>query len=448
MRRTAAGRIAPAALVVSSLALAVVLLFDASVPRELHIVLVLVACAAYVVMMHAEQRWGGLSIRLVAVTLGGSCVAAVIAFPRETGDLFWYAIYGRLVALYHANPYTHVPATFPHDPLLHITGNGWAHVPSVYGPVFTAYSALTAPLVGVAALPTRLSYQLLAAVALIVASWVVWRSTRSAGAVAFLGANPVMALYIVNGGHNDILVGLALLGALVLASRESDVAAGVVGGLGALVKITGVVGMVALVVATYVGRGRGAARRMAFAAFALVSAGYLLAGPAAFVAPLRTAGVAYSSASAWRALPIIGVGLPPPHLVLACLALLTLAVILGFATDTPGAVTASVTTLTLGAAYMLPGYVAWALPAASLDHRSRVSGVTAASGVLLVASYEVVRHPLAGLIGHALTDARAVVAPLAVVALLVVLVTAAFDRRSALRQRSVVGCDSGFLQRV
>ena len=173
--------IAPAGLVATTGTIASVLILDTALSRGVHALLVLSACAAYIVMTIAEPRWGGLSIRLVAITTVSSCVAAVAVFPRATGDLFWYAIYGRMVAVYRSNPYTHVPAAFPHDPLLRITGQGWAHVPSVYGPLFTAFSAAIAPVVGVASLPTRLTYQLVAAGALLVACAIVWRRTRSAG---------------------------------------------------------------------------------------------------------------------------------------------------------------------------------------------------------------------------------------------------------------------------
>src|SRR5262249_23558676 len=154
-------------------------------------------------------------------------------------------------------------------------------VDSVYGPLFTGVSALISRVVGAALLSTRLAYQLLAVVALGVASRMVWRSTRSAAAVAFLAANPLMAMWMVNGGRNDLLVGVAVLGAVVLSSQEHDTAAGVVGGLGSLVKLTGLVGVVALVAATHAARGRGRAGRCAAAAFGVVAVGYAVAGTAA-----------------------------------------------------------------------------------------------------------------------------------------------------------------------
>jgi predicted benzoate:H+ symporter BenE len=89
-------------------------------------------------------------------------------------------------------------------------------------------------------------------------------------------------------------------------------------------------------------------------------------------------------------------------------------VIVSYAKRPVACVTASLTALTLGAAYMLPGYVGWAIPSAALDHTSRVSRIAAAEGVLLVAAYKVFRHPFGGLIGHTLTAVATIGAPLGV----------------------------------
>jgi hypothetical protein len=426
-------RIAPTALIATIVALACVIAFGPDLPAEAHVLLVLGACGAYVVMNAAHRRWGGLSIRVVSIAVAAYCAVAVLEPPRETGDAFWYAIYGRIVAVYHASPYTHVPASFPHDPLLKITGRGWAHVPSVYGPLFTGVSAAASTVLGTAEVPTRLFYQLGAVAALFAACVLVWRRTQSVGAVAFLAVNPAVAIYLVNGGRNDILVGLAMLGAVVLSSGGRDTAAGVVGGLGALVKLTGLVGVVALIVSASVVRGRRSARRIGVAAVSIVAGGYALAGPSALLTPMRTAGAAFSKASIWHVFPMLGFQLPSTHVAIALLAVPCLLVILAYAGDPAAAVTASLTALTLGAAYMLPGYAGWALPAASLDHTSRVSRIAGAQGVVLVALYEVSHHPFGGVIGDALTQVADFGAPLAVLALLAWLIRDSVRRRGSWR---------------
>jgi dolichol-phosphate mannosyltransferase len=419
--------VAPVALVVSTVAIAIVLAADSSLPNSWFVGLVLLACAGFVAMLVAEHRRPRLTIRLVGAVVAVQVGVSLLFVPRASGDLWWYAIYGRILAFHGASPYTHVPAAFPNDPLLQWVGRGWAHVPSVYGPLFTGVSALASFALGSATLPTRLFYQGLAAAALVTACIVIWRRTRSPGAVAFLAANPVIALYMLNGGRNDILVALALLGAVVLAARGKDTAAGAVAGLGVLVKLSGAVGVVALVVATAVTRGRRPATRIAAGGALVVGAGYALAGgTAALLTPLQTAGARFSRGSMWRLLPKVG-GIAPPstHLVLAVLALLVVVVIVRSARH--GAVptvTAAVTVLCAGAAYTVPGYAAWALPTAALEHETRLARLAATCGVTLVAVYEILRHPFGGWLGHWTMLAATVGGPLTLLAVVVLTVRA------------------------
>ena len=147
------GRIvAPVALVGSALATTLAVATDGLVSNGLHIALVVVACAGYAAMLIAEQRWGGLGIRLVATVTMVSVVLATVIIPRFTGDLWSYAMYGRMLGIHHVSPWTHGPAAFPLDPVFHLVGRSWRHTPSVYGPAFTALSAGGAQIVGSAAL--------------------------------------------------------------------------------------------------------------------------------------------------------------------------------------------------------------------------------------------------------------------------------------------------------
>jgi dolichol-phosphate mannosyltransferase len=384
--------------------------------------LVVIACVAYLVLI---RKPSGLSIRLVSAAVALETLVAVARPPAATQDLWYYAIYGRMVAVYHASPYTHVPADYPNNPFLQDVGRAWHHVPSVYGPVFTALSGVASFVLGSSYDGTRLFYQGLAAAALVTACVIVWRRTRSADAVAFLALNPVTALYLVNGGRNDILVGVALLGAVVLAARGRYTAAGLVGGLGALVKLTGMLGVVALVVALVVGKQRDGARRIGITAGLTVVAAYLVAGMSAVLTPMETAGALFSRLSVWQLLPQLGYDLPTTQLALALAGVVVCLVLLRSARSGPEvAVPATTTALTLGAAYTLPGYVGWALPTAALRHREPFARVAAYQAVLLVVAYEIVRHPLSGRLGDDLDQLVQIVGPLIVLALLIRLVIA------------------------
>jgi hypothetical protein len=410
------------ALVVTTLATAIVVGGDADLSNGAHVMLVAVACAAYLALV-LRRRPSGLSIRLVGMAVALQTVIALGRPPGATEDLWWYAIYGRIVAVYHTSPYTHVAAQYPHNPLLALVGHTWRHTPSVYGPAFTALSAAASLVLSTSLLGTRLFYQGLAAAALVTACVLIWRRTRSADAVAFLALSPFTAIYLVNGGRNDILVGVALLGAVVLAGREHDTAAGVVGGLGALVKLTGMVGVVALVLSLAARGRRDAARRVGIAAGITVVGAYLLAGTSAVLTPMDTAGSLYSRESVWRLFVQVGRALPPTEVALAVVGVIVCWVLLRTARSGPEiAVPAALTALTLAAAYTLSGYVGWALPSAALRHRSLVARIAAVQAVVLVLAYEVVRHPTTGTFAHDLSQLAVVVGPLLVLGLLVALV--------------------------
>ncbi len=380
------------------------------------VALVLVASVSYLAMLAADHRWGGLTLGMV--TAGGVATAIVaLSGPAHfTGDLWSYAMYGRIVAAHHASPYTQLPAHFPTDPMLYHVGRTWRHTLSVYGPAFTAFSAVAALVLGAAAEATRVFYQLVAIVAVAGAAAIIWRRTRSAGAVAFLTVHPMIAMFIVSGARNDILVGLAMLAAVVLVERAHPLGSGAIAGLGALVKLTGIVGLAALMVTAFARGDRRAVARLGLGGGGVIGLGYLIVGPAALFTPMATAGALLSRGSAWSVAKRLGY-LPDPHFALVVLAGLVAIVMIRHARGPArDAVAGTLTMLALGASWALPGYLAWGLPTAALDHRSRLSRIAAAGGLLLLMVYEVLRHPINP--GDLIYEVALIGGPLAMVALI------------------------------
>ena len=76
-----------------------------------------------------------------------------------------------------------------------------------------------------------------------VAAGIVYRRTRRPAATAVVLLHPAIVLGSIAGGHNDILVGLGLLGATVLLLDDRPVAAGLAAGAATLVKLTGGIGI-------------------------------------------------------------------------------------------------------------------------------------------------------------------------------------------------------------
>jgi hypothetical protein len=261
-----------------------------------------VACT-FAFLFALREAWRGhLSVRIV-LWLGVGFIAVAVLMPLLfSRDVYSYSMYGRIASIHHANPYVATPDRFPSDPVFHLVGPQWRHTEAVYGPAFTALSVLATRLVGStsALIWVFKAVSGLAAVGTLVlvarTAIRLW-PTRAAFAAAMVGWNPVVLFHGVAGGHNDLLVGLAVAGALALlaggamaepslggatsgpSSRRELLAAAVLT-LGTLVKASAVIPLVLLVIASVWRRPR-AERVRALAAQAAV---ILLIG-VAFAAP-------------------------------------------------------------------------------------------------------------------------------------------------------------------
>ncbi len=332
----------------------------------------------------ARAERGGIRCdpRVLVAAIGGLLLLAVALPPRGSLDLWSYVMYGRMVSHHASSPYLHVPNDFRTDPFFHRVATGWRNTPSVYGPVFTAVAALGSFLAGGSALAARLFHQGLAAIAVVVALRLIWTRTRSTAALALLGLNPLVIVSVVNGGHNDALVGLALLGATLLATTDRPGSAGVCVALGALVKVTALLAAPVLLVWIAYRVGRRAAANFAVATAVTVALGYAIAGWAA-VTTIGTNGGMVSRASLWD-LPLTWAGarnrLVPggwnPHWTDAAAAvsvLLVGAIVLVVAwrrrrdAEPAEAVALALCAYLVFGMYVLPWYVIWMIPVAAVS---------------------------------------------------------------------------------
>jgi hypothetical protein len=326
-----------------------------------------------------ESRRPRLRGRHVAVAVLIVLGVAVAVPPRTSNDLWSYTMYGRMVTVHDASPYAKVPSDFRSDPFLTRVSPIWRHRGSVFGPVWTGYEAGATAVAGDSALVSRLAFQLAAATAVAGLLVLVWRRTRSPAALVWLGLHPVVAV-AVNGGHNDVWVGLGILAAGLLASRRRVVAAGVVLGLVALVKLGALLAVLGLVAWLL---HRREVRRAGVLAGA--TAGVLVVGYAPIVAGaahvLGNADHTVTAGSSWNPLAEVLVGhdagralahpLAPNSTLDAMFtaSLVLVAVLAGFAvwwrrrTPEPGpAVASGAAAYPVAAGYTLPWYGIWALP--------------------------------------------------------------------------------------
>jgi alpha-1,6-mannosyltransferase len=193
--------------------------------------------ACYVVAVREADR---LSARMVLMCIAALHALVLLAPPLLSTDIFSYQAYARMGDIYGANPYMHGPNLIALDPLYPFVGAKWVTTPTVYGPLFTALSYVLAP-VSIAA--SALAYKAIAALASLLTVTLVWNAARLRGvdavkAVALVGLNPLIVVYGVGGGHNDLLMlALAVAGiSFVLQRRDRAGAASMVAATG--VKLT------------------------------------------------------------------------------------------------------------------------------------------------------------------------------------------------------------------
>jgi hypothetical protein len=175
---------------------------------------------SYAAMVRGANQ---LTARTVLIGIGCLNLLVLLAPPMLSTDMFSYIAYGRIGAVYGSNPYLFGPSAIALDPLYPFIGSQWIHTPTAYGPLFTVMSYVLAPLTIAA---NVIFYKMIAAISSLVVVWVVWNSARLRGvnpvtAVAIVGLNPVIVVYGVGGGHNDLLMlAILLSGVYVLLQQK------------------------------------------------------------------------------------------------------------------------------------------------------------------------------------------------------------------------------------
>jgi Glycosyltransferase family 87 len=177
--------------------------------------------ASYAAVVARADRLSG---RAVLMSIAALHAFVLLAPPLLSTDVFSYQAYARMGASYGANPYLSGPHAIALDPVFPYIGAKWSYIPSVYGPAFTLLSYLVAPVSIAASVGV---YKTLAAVASLGIVALVWNGARKRGsdptrAAALVGLNPLLVMYGVGGGHNDLLMLLAAVAGVycLLIRRE------------------------------------------------------------------------------------------------------------------------------------------------------------------------------------------------------------------------------------
>ena len=176
------------------------------------------------------------------IFLGGTVFLLVqlLAPVMLSSDVFAYALYGRVSAVYHANPYDLAPPVAADDPFLKLFGQ--EYLPSWYGPVWTLISTCVTKIggehVGLTVLLFRLTSiaAALACAALILASLRRHAPERATQGLVFFLWNPLLIIETGLSGHNDAVMLVFVLLAVWLHLRGWKTGAVVALTLSALVK--------------------------------------------------------------------------------------------------------------------------------------------------------------------------------------------------------------------
>ena len=365
--------------------------------------LTLTACGALLLLVVMELRRPTLRAAPLAAVAGLLLLVAVIAPPRTSHDLWSYAMYGRIVAVHHADPYRLPPRAFPRDPALQRVEPGWRSARSVYGPVFTGLSAALARITGGSALATRLAYQLFAATSVGIVLLVLVRRGRAV-AVAAIGLHPLVVVQLVNGGHNDAVVGLLLMLAVLACRRPRPVVVGLVAAVAVSTKLVAALPVVALLAWLWRKHGRRSAIVAGTTVGALVGAGYLMVGGPSALRPLASAAGYVSRATIWR-FPLLGAhqGLSRTALMVALVAGPALVVAaVRMDKGASAAAASSVLMYLLAAPYVLPWYFWWAIPVAVLADDALTAGILFVATLMVDIAYTWRSVPRPDALDHAL----------------------------------------------
>lgn len=386
--------------------------------------LTLIMTASYLAVLLAVRTLSG---RVLALTILAANLVLLLGPPLISQDVFGYLDFARLGALHGLDPYTHVAAQVPTDPIY--TFVGWPFQHSPYGPLFTLASYAIVPLGlagGLWALKAIAVAASLGAVALVARATAdqelsenpsarvpatseeesrgfrtVLKGHSPRFAAAFVGLNPVLLVLAVGGAHNDMLLLLALTAALALTaganSRWRGAAAALVAGVG--IKVTAGLALPFLVLGAG-GDGSGARERLRvalaaglslalLAALGLIGFGSHALGFISAVSeqqqlvathsiPAETARLVglHGTPSWWRHSFIAAFGV-----VLACALWRTLR-----GADWRVAAGWSTLALLLSTAWLLPWYAIWPLPLAAVsgDRRLRIATLIFCAYALLI----------------------------------------------------------------
>lgn len=373
-------------------------------PGAVNLVVLAIALGAHAAMMVTSRTDSPWSTR-AALWISVLAIAAVSFLPlHHSRDLFLYDIYGRAVATHQSNPYFVAPDQLG-DPTLGFVAEPWHAQRSMYGPAFIALSAALSTIAGTSELMIRLVWQAFMGSAAVAAVVLVGRRTKDPRTMLALACSPVL-LTTVNDAHNDVLIGLGLLVAVLLVERRRFGWAGVVAALLVTTKLSVALPVVALVAWVAWRRGWRPAAQLVAPVVGVVTLAYLAVGGRAALIPLQESSGDDSRFALWQQLRnqsfehLSSLGMSRElvletvrdRMSMYSLALLVVAAAIACwryrRAALPGEQVVIVSVVMMvTATYVMPWYPAMILPIAVIAWRSRATVLVHLQGAFLLLAY-------------------------------------------------------------
>ena len=216
----------------------VYLVVDLSIYRSL--VLLTVISALHLLLSKVQwSRWFLLGVFFPLA------IVAISQVPNGT-DLWIYHSYGRIVVEHGDNPYVAVPDDYPNDVVMQRVLPMYRSEPSIYGPVFVVGAGGIAAVVGDSETGGRLAWQIISCLAVLGSAYLLFKRSTLRTLSLFL-LSPITLYLVVHQAHNDVFVGLAILGACILANKNRYIAASICFSFAALMKIPSGISLLVLV---------------------------------------------------------------------------------------------------------------------------------------------------------------------------------------------------------
>ena len=378
----------------------IVIVAPKSIAPAIKVPLILLATLGAIDLSRREARDPG-DPRPIAWTIAGLFTLAVSRTPKFATDIWSFTMVGRTVVAHHLNPYRVAPAALVHDPLLPFLHTTWRSGTTPYGPLWVLHSAFVAVLSGTHPLLYRLAFQSTSAIAIGIALWLLWRTNHSTASLALVGLHPEVAGSIVNGGHNDAVLALALLGVVLLLARGRTVAAGWVLLGGVLVKVT--MGYAVIPIAVWVATRHGRRAMLEFLAPTIVGGSLMLLIPGALHSMTAANSGVVTRLAIWNVFLRVSwlkvPGLHPANYLtvglIAVAVIMVIGAVLGRHQPDPGRGAAiGAAGWLVGAGYVLAWYTVFGFVVAALRPTDRLARWFALQGGVITAAYLIPRERL------------------------------------------------------